>query len=326
MRADGSPPATQLVLSIFPGVDLFGSAFEAEGFCVVRGPDLIWGGDVRRFHAIAGRFDGVIGGPPCPDFSCLRRGPATGYGVEMIQQFVRVVLEARPAWFLMENVPGVPDVAVDGYSVQRIDLRGAEVGLTQRRLRHFQFGSVTARALAVPRAVTSAEVERACVASEGKTTRRRGWAQFCGLMGLDEPLDLPGLSVAAKYRAVGNGVPLPMGRLLARAIRAYIDGATAGRLCRCGCGRPVAGLQRSAGPACRKRLERRRRDAAGVTQPGPVTPGLSRDRARLPERRPVTVDDRIARQYDPAATPTFETVTSRGCFSIAASHSMEGIR
>lgn len=57
-----SPP---LVLSLFPGIGLLDMAFEAEGFCVVRGPDLLWGGDIKRFHPPAGRFDGVIGGPPC---------------------------------------------------------------------------------------------------------------------------------------------------------------------------------------------------------------------------------------------------------------------
>lgn len=54
-----------LVLSLFPGIGLLDLAFEEEGFCVVRGPDLLWGGDVRRFHPPAGKFDGVIGGPPC---------------------------------------------------------------------------------------------------------------------------------------------------------------------------------------------------------------------------------------------------------------------
>ena len=38
-----------LILSIFPGIDLLGHAFEEVGFCVVRGPDLITGGDIRRF-------------------------------------------------------------------------------------------------------------------------------------------------------------------------------------------------------------------------------------------------------------------------------------
>ena len=39
----------ELVLSLFPGIGLLDSAFEEEGFCVVRGPDLLWGGDVGRF-------------------------------------------------------------------------------------------------------------------------------------------------------------------------------------------------------------------------------------------------------------------------------------
>lgn len=40
-----------LVLSLFPGADLFGMAFEAEGFCVVTGPDVMFGRDIRDFHA-----------------------------------------------------------------------------------------------------------------------------------------------------------------------------------------------------------------------------------------------------------------------------------
>src|SRR2546430_12673163 len=48
--------------TLFPYTTLFRS-------CVVRGPDLLWGGDIRRFHPPAGKFDGVIGGPPCQLFS-----------------------------------------------------------------------------------------------------------------------------------------------------------------------------------------------------------------------------------------------------------------
>lgn len=43
-----------LVLSLFPGIDLLGAAFELEGFTVVRGPDPIFGGDVRAFHPPTG--------------------------------------------------------------------------------------------------------------------------------------------------------------------------------------------------------------------------------------------------------------------------------
>lgn len=39
-----------LVLSLFPGIGLLDMAFELEGNCVVRGPDVLWGGDIRTFH------------------------------------------------------------------------------------------------------------------------------------------------------------------------------------------------------------------------------------------------------------------------------------
>lgn len=61
----------QLVLSLFPGIGLIDRAFEEQGFVVVRGPDVLWGGDIRNFHPPAGKFDGVIGGPPCQTFSSL---------------------------------------------------------------------------------------------------------------------------------------------------------------------------------------------------------------------------------------------------------------
>ena len=51
----------ELVLSLFPGIGLLDQAFEEQGFCVVRGPDLLWGGDIKQFHPPAGKFDGVNG-------------------------------------------------------------------------------------------------------------------------------------------------------------------------------------------------------------------------------------------------------------------------
>src|ERR1700728_3530742 len=100
----------KLVLSIFPGIDLLGRAFEEEDFCLVRGPDLIFGGDIRRFRVPRGRFDGIIGGSPCQDFSVLRRCEPTGYGLQMLREFQSVVLAAQPDWFVIENVPSVPDI------------------------------------------------------------------------------------------------------------------------------------------------------------------------------------------------------------------------
>ena len=105
------------VLSLFPGIGLLDQAFEEEGFCVVRGPDLLWGGDVRTFRVPAGVFDGVIGGPPCQAFSRARHIVGSSK-VDLIPEFVRVVREAAPRWSVMENVRGTqghPDIPSDWY-------------------------------------------------------------------------------------------------------------------------------------------------------------------------------------------------------------------
>jgi DNA (cytosine-5)-methyltransferase 1 len=101
------------------------------------------------------------------------------------------------------------------------------------------------------------------MASEGKRRRRRGWAEFCALQGL-EPLELPGMTLSARYRAVGNAVPLPVARAFAAAIR--LRTCTAGdrrvTACECGCGRPVDGRRRLATGGCRQRMLRRRHAVA----------------------------------------------------------------
>lgn len=85
-----------LVLSLFPGIGLFDRAFEDEGFCVVRGPDLLWGNEIRRFFPPAGRFDGVIGGPPCVGESKLAH--LNGHpGYTLRESFFRVIRATQPA-------------------------------------------------------------------------------------------------------------------------------------------------------------------------------------------------------------------------------------
>ena len=259
------PAASQLVLSLFPGIDLLGRGFENVGFSVVRGPDLIYGSDVRNFRTIPGRFDGVIGGSPCPDFSKARRSAPTGVGLEMLGEFKRLVLEARPTWWLLENVPGCPDVHIEGYGHQRIDINASECGLPQNRLRHFQFGHRHGYVITVERMPMLDAVESCCTASEGEAVERRSWDRFCSLQGLAQPMHLPSFTLSARYRAVGNAVPLPMAEVFARAIVAArpLDGF---RLCVCRCGRPVSGKAVLATAACRKRMQRRR-ELAAVTVP-----------------------------------------------------------
>jgi DNA (cytosine-5)-methyltransferase 1 len=252
-----------------------GRGFEKAGFIVVRGPDPIYGGDIREFRGLPGRFDGVIGGPPCQDYSKARRSAPSGIGYAMLQEFVRVVLECRPTWWVMENVPQVPTVRIPGYSHLRLDLNALDFGSDQNRHRHFQYGHAAGLIPIVTRATIArpGKSQPCCLASEGSGRHRRTWADFCRLQGLPEDFQLPGMTQEARYRAVGNGVHVDVAEALARAIStaAPVDS----RLCECCCGRLVTGRQRLATPACRKRKQRAMCDRQGVTVPGQVTPAAS---------------------------------------------------
>ena len=243
-----------LVLSLFPGIGLLDMAFELEGFCVVRGPDVLWGGDIRNFHPPAEKFDGVIGGPPCQAFSRLahmvrQNGYEPKFG-NLIPEFERCVEEAQPQWFCMEEVPDAPVPVVGGYGVHSFILNNRQCianngePATQNRTRRWSFGwrggrkvlmvntvafenqqfdlAATSSSRQVPIAVGGNGKDKTSRWRDGVRHVRQGpqmrVGQLCKLQGLPDDFDVPGFTVAAKRKAVGNGVPLPMGRAIARAI------------------------------------------------------------------------------------------------------------
>jgi DNA (cytosine-5)-methyltransferase 1 len=240
---------TELVLSLFPGIGLLDRAFEEEGFCIVRGPDVLWGGDVRRFHPPAGVFDGVIGGPPCQAFSQFRFiNPNAGqkHG-NLIPEYERVISEARPMWFVMENVPAAPPPDVYGYGVDSLMLDNRWLGEPQQRRRRISFGvQGQARRLVVEVALFEAldysqavngsaravnvklggtgKVKRTYTADGQRHTPGQGPRTTVGdmlvLQGAPrEFLNESPFTESAKRQMVGNGVPVPMGRAIARAVR-----------------------------------------------------------------------------------------------------------
>jgi DNA (cytosine-5)-methyltransferase 1 len=269
---------------LFPGIGLLDMAFEQAGFCVVRGPDLIWGGDIRAFRPPSGVFWGVIGGPPCQDFSAARRVEPTGYGREMLDEFRRVVECAMPEWWLLENVARVPDVRIGGYHRQRF---GLDQGWFEpvSRLRHFQYGvriessekslDAFARLLNPPKLPLRRDCVPGALASDDRPS-----SVLARLQGLPDDFDLPGMTEAGKRAAIGNGVPLVLGRVLARMVCEVwglpCDFAAESPVtelvaescrCACGCGRILTGRRKYASPACRKRAERARTRGGSVTRP-----------------------------------------------------------
>lgn len=236
-----------LVLSLFPGIGLLDRAFEEAGFCVVRGPDVLWGGDVRLFHPPAGRFDGVIGGPPCQFASRMRHvNPRCGekHG-NLIPEFCRVVGEAKPRWFVMENVKDAPLPEVPGYTVHAQMLKDEWVGGASSRERRISFGTHAVARLNIETLAVHHPASQLAAYAQGNgrpvpirynshdgelklkksavlnetITRAEYWKHMLTAQGLPEDfLSEAPFTEAGKKKAVGNGVPLPMGRAIAAAV------------------------------------------------------------------------------------------------------------
>ena len=221
----------ELVLSLFPGIGLLDSAFEAEGFQVVRGPDILWGGDVHRFHVPAGVFTGVIGGPPCQTFSTASaiRGTAK---LDLIPEFLRVVREAQPEWVVMENVQqaiGHPAIPRDW---QHTKLRDYDCGGHTNRTRAFwtwPFMLLTPSRAGgdASHSVMATTWKRG--SSDSQYVKDKGFLpgdlpveEYARLQGADEigrRLQEHKASKAFAVHVLGNGVPIPMGRYIARSAR-----------------------------------------------------------------------------------------------------------
>jgi len=233
----------ELLLSVFPGIGMLDRGFEGEGWCVVRGPDLLWGRDVRGWSPPGDVFGGVIGGPPCKAFSRLRRVFDLPPADNLIPEFERIVAEAAPRWFLMEMVPEGPLPEVVGYEVSDVVIRDVWVGGDTKRKRRFSFGTPEGLKLDMGpemKLLHDPEPLPAICASAstwvpvrigGSKTRKTAAGRVYGdktkaffeqakvAQGLPDDFDLPGMTVRGKIAAIGNGVPIPMACAIARAVR-----------------------------------------------------------------------------------------------------------
>lgn len=244
-----------LVLSLFPGIGLLDQAFEECGFCVVRGPDLLWGGGIKKFHPPRGRFDGIIGGSPCQRFSrlaALVRHNGHQLGENMIPEFERVVAEASPDWYLHENVAAAPIPQVAGYLTDPAIVNARWLGEEQSREHRMTLGirvglgilprlDISPDCVALENAAWSPRVLASGgytpkLTARGKMKKRHdlhnrhrstAYLQVAKrLQGLPDDFDLPGFTVKEKVRAIGNAVPLPLGRAVASAVKRAIYGET----------------------------------------------------------------------------------------------------
>lgn len=223
------------MLSLFPGIGLLDRAFEEQGFVVVRGPDRLWGGDVRRFHPPRGVFAGIIGGPPCQRFSTAAALAPASLHEDLIPEFLRCIEEAAPAWVVMENVTaaiGHPDIPDEWFPCI---LRDSDCGgLTSRRRAFwtwpFAVMQPSPNGIRGERSVMASTWKRGAgqyVDDKGFLPGNLPIREYGRLQGADEiaeALEEHHASRAFAVTVLGNGVPLAMGRYIARATAQAVNG------------------------------------------------------------------------------------------------------
>lgn len=235
----------QLVLSLFPGIDLFGHAFELEGFCVVQGPEIEFGRDIKTWNIVRGFFTGIIGGPPCQMYSPAAQGSSPAE--DLIPEFVRAVVMGQPSWFGMENVRQAPVPQVPGYAIKSTLIDAWHYGARQKRIRRFTLGYKTPdgelRSFPfVPEpplnirdrdpdpfpTVTATEHKFSKKHDEPrKASRKIGRTlqveEIMCLMGVPDWPEMLDIKRRSQSKMFGNGVELHAGRVVARAIKKGLE-------------------------------------------------------------------------------------------------------
>ena len=95
-----------------------------------------------------GNIDVVIGGPPCQGFSVQRRGNNIDPRNQLVLEYVRLLKEIKPQYFIMENVGGIlsergkpfvkalfENMKAAGYTIQQKKMLASEYGVPQDRKR-----------------------------------------------------------------------------------------------------------------------------------------------------------------------------------------------
>ncbi|MFW5886796.1 MAG: DNA cytosine methyltransferase [Bacteroidota bacterium] len=169
------------IISFFSGGGFLDMGFEKAGFEIVFSNEIdkdfaqfyfegmsSWAGSERKISAvcdiekvdtdhvkkIVNKPFGVIGGPPCQDFSI--RGGKNGFeGLRgtLTYHYYERIMDLQPDFFLMENVPGlvllkktkdkfkrILEFFKDEYLISMNQLNALHYGLPQNRKRLFVFG------------------------------------------------------------------------------------------------------------------------------------------------------------------------------------------
>ncbi len=104
---------------------------------------------LKRLSEYKGVIDGIIGGPPCQDFSSAGKR-TEGDRADLTNKYAAIVIEMMPTFFVMENVPradaataykqAVQRLKDVGYGISKRVVDASRVGVPQTRKRLITIG------------------------------------------------------------------------------------------------------------------------------------------------------------------------------------------
>lgn len=231
-----------LVLSLFPGADLFGRAFELAGCCVVRGPDRLLGQDIGDWpRPPIGAFDGIIATPPCQIHSTAWRiGGRPGRHGDWVPFSFDFIEHHKPTWAVVENVPQVLKLHPPRVGWGVVKLRDWDCGGLTNRTRVFYLwpreladgvptpqrrpGRPSLSVLASSYRVGKRGHGRMlCGLNPEEAARLQGWPEIVATLQSEAHAGKKGnrlIGRALMVHYMGNGVPRALGEWVARHVLA----------------------------------------------------------------------------------------------------------
>jgi DNA-cytosine methyltransferase len=101
-------------------------------------PDIVHLGDVCTVHDV-GAIDLLIGGSPCTDLSIAKnnRQGLAGEHSSLFWEYVRILEEVKPTWFILENVASMPkadkEIITETLGVEPVMINAALVSAQSRK-------------------------------------------------------------------------------------------------------------------------------------------------------------------------------------------------
>lgn len=219
--------------SLFDGFGGLRRGFEDAGFQTKWTVDLLNGQDITKLDpADFERVDLISGGPPCQRGSVAARFTRSRTKVTLWPEMLRFVQALRPAWVVLENVPGFQREMVDwtadlyqlgyGCAGQLIDSRH---WVPQQRTRCFVIARLGVSGMALWNHLY-ADGERMEIGKRAQAIRQResgdvfsGNCPDCMPSGIFARVSQRKLALMG----AGNAVTQPVARFLAERIKAVIE-------------------------------------------------------------------------------------------------------